>query len=198
MKISKRHYDLVIKQAYDNHPQECGGFLGGKDDKILAVFPIFNQHLYNKTDTFAVSSEDVTRAHAFFQKHGLNYFGVYHTHPNATAEPSAQDLNHIQRYMFIIGMVQFKQPDFAAYSVTGKQYKRLPLEIVDHQNVVDIQSGSSADSKAPPKQVQSSYIEEINTLDSQLNQVLDNDVTDAYHKHQTDDQNKDSDFWTMA
>ena len=52
-KITKRHYDTITKQAIDNLPQEVGGFLGGKEDVIQAILPMFNKHLFNKTDTFA-------------------------------------------------------------------------------------------------------------------------------------------------
>ena len=109
-KITKRHYDIIINQGHTNWPQECGGFLGGKDMTISAILPTFNSHLYNKTDTFAITSEDIHRAHAFFEQHGLEYYGVYHTHPKATAEPSDQDLRNIQRYMFIISYLNKKHP----------------------------------------------------------------------------------------
>lgn len=205
MYITKRHYDLVIKQAKDNYPEECGGFLGGLDDTIKAVYPIFNQHLYNKTDTFAITSEDIARAHAFFEKHGLRYFGVYHTHPKATADPSAQDLSHIQRYMFIISLLDLNHPDFAAYVVNGRAYNRIPLHIINHQDVVDIHApGPKKDTSIPPSKATATttspnqdYLSQIKDLDDQLNQVLRSPDSSA-HFPKNEGNGIDSDFWTMA
>ena len=42
--ITKKHYNTIIKQGYDNLPYETGGFLGGKEDgTITAILPAFNQ-----------------------------------------------------------------------------------------------------------------------------------------------------------
>lgn len=151
-KITKRHYDIIIQQAKANYPQECGGFLGGKELTISAILPTFNQHLYNKTDTFGITSEDIGRAHEFFAKHGLEYFGVYHTHPKAPAEPSHQDLRNIQRYMFIISLLNFEDPDFAAYEVSGSNYERIPLQLIKELEVVDLHSSTSKNSSVLPAQ----------------------------------------------
>lgn len=129
-KITKRHYDLVIKQAIDNLPQESGGFLGGKDDVIQAVLPTHNQHLYNKTDTYALTDEDFDRSRQFFEKHGLHYYGVYHSHPNGAAIPSQTDIDTKQQYHFIIGLKDPKQPILAAYEIQNGQPIPIPLEIL--------------------------------------------------------------------
>ena len=130
-KITRRHYDIILKQGFDNHPEECGGFFGGKEDTIQALLPVYNQHLEDKTKTFMVTKEDVERAHMFFEKHGLKYYGVYHTHPNAPADPSPQDLSHREQFLLIVGYHNFKQPDFAIWEVINGFPYRCPLEILD-------------------------------------------------------------------
>jgi proteasome lid subunit RPN8/RPN11 len=193
-KITKRHYDIIIKQAQTNHPQECGGFLGGKDLTISAILPTFNAHLYNKTDTFAVTSEDILRAHEFFDKHGLEYFGIYHTHPKASATPSDQDLRNVQRFMFIISLQNFDFPDFAAYEVNGKEYKRLPLSVLTKEaDVVDIHGGQKAQDvaaqnarsgndgriilpkKTAPRTKAGDLIQEMNRMNDMFNQYITED-----------------------
>ena len=129
--ITQRHYDIIIKQVKDNFPYESGGFIGGKGNVISAIYPVFNQDISNKTDIFSVYTTDIERAHLFFNKHGLEYFGTYHSHPKGEAVPSEQDLSHIQKYLFIISLRNFEKPDFAAYITTGyKQAERIPLDIV--------------------------------------------------------------------
>ena len=92
---------------------------------------------------FAIFPEDIERAHLFFNKHGLEYYGTYHSHPKGEAIPSKQDLSHIQKYLFIISLKNFDSPDFAAYEVTGvQQAERVPLRILSDKDfsVKDIHS----------------------------------------------------------
>ena len=143
--ITQRHYNIIIDQVKKNYPYEAGGFIGGKDFLISAIYPVFNQDISNKTDVFAVYNEDIERAHLFFNKHGLIILGLYHSHPKGAAIPSKQDLTHIQKYLFIISLRNFDRPDFAAHKVTGhQQSERVPLNIVSdqHFSVKDIHGGA--------------------------------------------------------
>ncbi|MGC6367253.1 MAG: Mov34/MPN/PAD-1 family protein [Candidatus Marinamargulisbacteria bacterium] len=129
--ITERHYNIIIDQVKKNYPYESGGFVGGKDGLITAIFPVLNQDISNKTDVFAIYPQDIERAHLFFDKHGLTYYGTYHSHPKGEAIPSQQDLTHIQKYLFIISLKNFNSPDFAAYKVVGHQKAdRIPLKVV--------------------------------------------------------------------
>lgn len=133
--ITERHYNIIIDQVQKNYPYESGGFIGGKDNIISAIYPVMNQDISNKTDVFAIFSQDIERAHLFFNKHGLKYYGTYHSHPKGEAIPSKQDLSHIQNYLFIISLLDFHHPDFAAYKVTGVQKAvRVPLRIISDKN----------------------------------------------------------------
>lgn len=146
--ITQRHYDVILKQAHDNLPKETGGFLGGHGRFIKGILPLFNMHLGNKTDTFAYTQEDAVRSRQFFEKNGLEYLGVYHTHPKGTAEPSKQDLSHIQKYMFIISMRNIRHPDFACYEVQGMTYNRVTLDVsTESIEVADIHSRKKGTSK---------------------------------------------------
>lgn len=135
-KITQRQYDIIIKQVQTNYPFESGGFIGGTDFIIKAILPIFNKDESNKQDVFGLNHDDLNRAYQFFSKHQLDYYGIYHSHPKGPAIPSEQDLKHIQRYLFIISLMNFDTPDFAAYKVTGiQQAKRVPLTIVSNDAV---------------------------------------------------------------
>jgi len=144
-KITQRQYEIIIRQALENLPCESGGFLGGSDDMIKGVFPVYNQHLGDSTSTFEISSEDLERAHRFFQKHQLDYYGVYHTHPKGLPEPSLQDLKNNQRFLFIIGLRNPQDPVFAAYQATGLHAERIPIQVVDNKGVtvLDLHKGQS-------------------------------------------------------
>jgi len=165
-KIYQRHYDIIIKQAYDNMPNESGGFLGGTDDTIKGIMPAFNRHLGTTTDTFSITSDDIFRAHEFFYKHKLKFLGIYHTHPNGVAIPSAQDLKNSQKYLFIIGVRSPGPCDFAVYETHGYSYNRVPLYIEPDAgiSVVDIKDGG-------PVLPKNDLFSEMNNLNSLMQNI---------------------------
>ena len=59
--ITQRHYDIIIEQVGKNYPYESGGFIGGKDNLISAIYPVMNQDTSNKTDVFAIYPQDIER-----------------------------------------------------------------------------------------------------------------------------------------
>jgi proteasome lid subunit RPN8/RPN11 len=160
-RITQRQYDIVIRQTLENLPRESGGFLGGSDDMIKGLLPVYNQAASDSTTSFEITSEDIERAHRFFKKHNLTYYGVYHSHPKGIPEPSTQDLRNIQRYHFIIGLVNPKDPVFAAYEASGFSYSRIPIQIVDDKGVtvLDLKAGSKLSENAVQAEV--SRLEQI-------------------------------------
>ncbi|MEK7298542.1 MAG: Mov34/MPN/PAD-1 family protein [Candidatus Margulisiibacteriota bacterium] len=133
--ITDRHYNLIIRQGIANYPQESGGFVGGRSGVILGVLPVFNQHLYNKTDTYGLGPEDTLRAHQFFEKHRLTCFGVYHSHPKGLPEPSFQDLKSGNKFHFIVGLRDLKNPVLFCYEARGFQAQAIPLVVITEKDL---------------------------------------------------------------
>ena len=129
--ITRKHYDIILKQGIDNLPIESGGFVGGKEDFIQGILPIYNKHLEDQTGSFAFTKEDILRAHQFFEKHELEYYGLYHTHPNGAAYPSVQDIETGHRYHFILSLADPNQPIFAAYEIINRQPTYIPIVVTD-------------------------------------------------------------------
>jgi [CysO sulfur-carrier protein]-S-L-cysteine hydrolase len=133
--ITKRQYDMIMQQAQACYPQESGGVLGGRENVILGVLPVFNQFLYDRTKTFGIKSDDVDRAYRFFEKNKMQFYGIYHSHPKGIPYPSKEDLSHGQRYLFIIGLADRYNPDLYAYEVVKGSVVPLPIRIVDEAMV---------------------------------------------------------------
>jgi proteasome lid subunit RPN8/RPN11 len=133
--ITKRQYDLIMNQAQACFPQEAGGILGGREDVILGVLPVFNQYLYDRTQTFGMTADDLDRGFRFLAKYNLEYYGIYHSHPKGIPYPSKEDLSHNQRYLFIIGLADRYDPELYAWEVDKGEITQVPVKIVDERLV---------------------------------------------------------------
>ena len=129
-KITNKHYQTLIKQGFDNLPYETGGFVGGKDGVITGILPTFNKDWDNSTDVFKIDDTDMQRAHSFFAKHNLKFFGIYHTHPTGIAYPSEADINTGQRFHFIISYRDQSNPDFRVYLIENKKPIEIKLTVI--------------------------------------------------------------------
>lgn len=175
-RITRKHYDIIIKQGIDNLPIESGGFLGGKDNFIQGILPIYNQHLEDQTGTFAFSKEDVLRAHQFFKKHDLDYYGLYHTHPKGAAYPSAQDIATGHKYHFILSLANPNQPVFAAYEIVNRNPVHIPIVVTEGSfDSVDISSKSkkAVIEELPSYLKQRTLEEDAQDLSDKINNILD-------------------------
>ena len=178
-RITLKHYRTIVHQGTVNLPEESGGFLGGKDGLISAIQPIFNQHLYSKVATFSFTSEDIIRAHEFFKKHNLDYYGLYHTHPKGVAYPSQADIDTGHRYHFILSLRDKESPVFAAYYIKDKTPIQIPFEIIpdDGFEKVDLHGLANLKSKTNPYQVKTTQ-EEAAHLHKLIENIKDEKAND--------------------
>ncbi|MDI6732198.1 MAG: Mov34/MPN/PAD-1 family protein [Candidatus Margulisbacteria bacterium] len=165
--ITERQYNIIMHQAQACWPQETGGFLGGRENIILGVLPVANKFLYDRTQTFGLTSDDVDRAYHFLVKHKLEYLGVYHTHPTGVPYPSEQDLTHHQKYLFIIGLQDRYNPELYAWRVEGSKVYREDIKVISDSGVtvVDIKTGK-------PKLSQNTSKEEMEKLTNMINSLI--------------------------
>ena len=99
LELESRHDQAVRQQGQDAFPNECCGFLLGRDRngvrRIVSVVPAINdrspQQQYNR---FSITPEAYMEADKAARQQELELLGFYHSHPNAPARPSQYDLDH--------------------------------------------------------------------------------------------------------
>ncbi len=195
-KLLEKHYATILKQGIDNYPQEVGGFLGGNDEgTIMAIQPLYNQYLFNKTDTFQFTSEDVLRAHEFFKRHNLIYYGLYHTHPKGVAYPSKPDIDTGHKYHFILSLRDQNRPEFNAFYIEGKQPIYIPIQVISNKGF----SSKEKNSKSPEKpnlqkgMTPDEERDQLNRMINNMRQFKSNDYPKMPPKN-----GEQSDFSTLA
>jgi proteasome lid subunit RPN8/RPN11 len=82
--------------ALQGYPQECCGLLlGSAADggvRVAEVTSARNLNTERAQDRFELDPQDFLRADALARERGLEIVGVWHTHPDHPAVPSATDL----------------------------------------------------------------------------------------------------------
>ncbi len=171
--ITQHQYDLIMQQSQENFPYETGGILCGSEDGVIkGVMPLYNLADGDQKRQFGITNEDILRGHEFAKKHGLVYFGVYHTHPRGIAYPSDEDLSHNQRYLFIISLRDRYNPEFAAYTtLPGKRVIPEEINVINNNGitVLDITTGK-------PKLSQNATQEEMDKLNKLIHAILEEQI----------------------
>jgi len=176
-RITEHQYNIIMKQAQDCYPQETGGILGGRENTILGVLPIANKVLQERTEVFGITTEDIERAYHFLVKHKLEFMGVYHTHPRGAPYPSPQDLAHNQKYLFIVGLQERRNPELYAWRVENGAIKGEDIKIISDLGitVVDIRTGK-------PKLSENIGGAELNRLTKMVNAFIEGKEPE-YHRY---------------
>jgi proteasome lid subunit RPN8/RPN11 len=86
----------IKSQAISQFPDECCGFLFGMEDgggnRIISVArDADNARPGDKRRRFEITGKDYMLAERFAEESGLQFLGIYHSHPAHPAVPSEQD-----------------------------------------------------------------------------------------------------------
>ena len=96
MKINIDHkaWEVMKNDAEARFPYECCGFFYGKlegEKQVSDVLVIENTKDGDQRRRFEISPEDYLKGEKHALTHGLDFLGVYHSHPNHPAKPSEHD-----------------------------------------------------------------------------------------------------------
>jgi proteasome lid subunit RPN8/RPN11 len=101
--IEPRVRQLLIEDALNTFPDECCGFLFGREEHdgtrlILDILVVDNAKAGDKTRRFEISPQDYLTAETHALDHDWTLLGVYHSHPRHPAIPSEHDRKAAQPY----------------------------------------------------------------------------------------------------
>jgi proteasome lid subunit RPN8/RPN11 len=94
--IEKGPLDQIKFQALSIYPDECCGFLFGKEDdegkRIVSVIREVNNAKHgDKRRRFEITGKDYMLAERYAEENNLQLLGIYHSHPEHPAIPSELD-----------------------------------------------------------------------------------------------------------
>ena len=99
--------ELMNKDGLGSFPDECCGFFFGEEDslgnrRITEVLVVNNAKEGDKRRRFEISAKDYLKGEQYALEKGLQFLGVYHSHPNHPAIPSEHDRVAAQPYFSYI------------------------------------------------------------------------------------------------
>jgi len=110
--------ESIRQHGTDAYPEEGCGFLLGTvtDDgqnRVTAVRRAVNRHSEWRTRRYELTADDYREADEAAREQGLDVVGIYHSHPDHPAEPSATDLEEatFPGYTYVIVSVHDGAPD---------------------------------------------------------------------------------------
>lgn len=97
--LSAASAGAIRQHTAAGYPFECCGALIGTtgpagDRRVTEAWPLTNAAAANPERRFTVAPEDYRRAEARAATSGSALLGFYHSHPDAPARPSLEDLAH--------------------------------------------------------------------------------------------------------
>ena len=122
----------ILKKIQDHlesaYPNEACGFLVGTEANrrryITGIIQAENRSTENQRRRFVIDPLDYLKAERSATKDGLALLGIYHSHPDHPAIPSAHDLEFAQPYFsyFIHAVASGKMTDNRSYRLLDGKF----------------------------------------------------------------------------
>jgi proteasome lid subunit RPN8/RPN11 len=126
--IEPRIRQLMIDDAQNTFPDECCGFLFGREEHdgtrlIIDVLVVDNAKTGDKTRRFEISPQDYMTAETHALEHDWTLLGIYHSHPKHPAIPSEHDRQAAQPFFsyVIISVMDRDTVDLRSWLLNQEQ-----------------------------------------------------------------------------
>jgi len=112
--------------------RECCGLLAGREGTITHAFPAVNV-ASDPVRNYEIAPREIVRLLREFRAAGLEFMGIYHSHPNGENEPSPRDVElayYSKEAYFIISPRRDTPKPVRAFSIRDGRATELEIEIV--------------------------------------------------------------------
>ena len=112
--------------------RECCGLLAGRDGVITHVFPAENVAA-DPTRNYELAPKEIVGLMREFRGQGLEFLGIYHSHPNGDNVPSPRDIElayYSEASYFIVSPRAYATAPVRAFSIRDGQVTELEIETV--------------------------------------------------------------------
>ncbi len=138
--IDKEVLKEIQLQLEADYPNEGCGFLFGSDSyrsrHITRMMKAQNRSSENQRRRFVIDPLEYLKAERFAQQHAIQLVGIFHSHPDHPAIPSANDLEFAQPFFsyFIHAVQKGKMAGTRSYRLVNGQLEEEKYSIHQHFN----------------------------------------------------------------
>ena len=128
--LKKGLFEEILKQCKAESPNEACGILAGKAKRVTKVYPMTNTD--KSPQSFFMDPKEQFRVMKEFRNLGLEMVGIYHSHPETGAYPSAHDveLAFYPEVSFVIVSIKDKDnPSIRSFRIVESKIKEEVLTI---------------------------------------------------------------------
>ena len=122
----------MMELAKRESSRECCGLLAGRDDVITHAFPGENVAA-DPEKNYEIAPKEIVRLMREFRAQGLEFLGIYHSHPNGDNVPSPRDIElayYSAAAYFIVSPRPDAEKPIRAFSIREGQAVELDIQIV--------------------------------------------------------------------
>ncbi|MGE3269685.1 MAG: Mov34/MPN/PAD-1 family protein [Chloroflexota bacterium] len=139
VQVCRSVYQAMLAHVLETPTLESCGLLSGKQGRITRLFQATNV-AENKAVRYEAEPLDVRRILEEIDEAGEEHLGIYHSHPNSQAYPSATDrrLAAYDVHYIVISLRNRHRPEARAFQICkahpsdpDAEVHEEPLEIVD-------------------------------------------------------------------
>ena len=131
--MSKNDYEIILKHARENLPEEACGLIAGSEDEngrlIEKVYYLTN--VDHAEDNFTLDPKEQLSAIKDMRANGLKPLGNWHSHPSSPSRPSQEDIklafDSNASYMIISFMAE--NPVLNSFHIENGQVEKEDLRI---------------------------------------------------------------------
>ena len=128
--LSKKQADELVEHSKRESPNEACGILKGKEGKVEKVYQMTNPDKSSKT--FFMDPKEQLKVMKEIRSLGLEMAGIYHSHLESEAYPSAHDLElafYPETSYVIISLKDKDNPNIRSFEIKEGKITEKGLEI---------------------------------------------------------------------
>jgi proteasome lid subunit RPN8/RPN11 len=136
---------LLVEDAVNTFPDECCGFLFGREETdgtrvIIDILVVDNSKQGDKRRRFEISPVDYMTAEQHALDHDWTLLGVYHSHPKHPAIPSEHDRVAAQPYFsYVIVSVMDNDASVENGGITLRSWLLNEEQQFEEEKIIDYQ-----------------------------------------------------------
>jgi proteasome lid subunit RPN8/RPN11 len=125
-------FAAILDSARQYPRTECCGLLAGRDGVVTHVFPAENLAA-DPAKNYEIGPKEIVRFMRETRAAGLEFLGIYHSHPNGENVPSPRDIEaayYSEEAYFIVSPLPDTAQPVRAFSIRDGRASELTIEVV--------------------------------------------------------------------